>query len=336
MVTSRDSFQVFNENGGKFRLAVINACNLDCFFCHNEAMDNPRAPGARRRADVLGTEDIIAIANAWASLGGDQINLTGGEPLAHPELVEIVEGIDKRGKTRIALNSNAILADRLTRRPRVDAIDVILASLHTLDDETFRTRLGGRAVSDVTNGILALAAHGYRVEINYSLGPTNREHFPSVLDFALEHGLDIKAIALVRSSDREDFYGGEWVDPVWLAACLAARGAVERGVRNAFGGRRTIYRATGRTREIKIEVKNVAAGRLHTDFCRGCLHKAQCGEGIYGVRLGVDGLIKPCLLRRDRYRPIDPRGDLEGQLLDIVHAMVGDWTAASFVTGAPV
>src|SRR4051794_39493647 len=115
----RESLRVFNAHGGKFRLAIINACNLDCFFCHNEGMDNPRAVGARARPAVLATGDLIAIASAWARLGGDQINLTGGEPMAHPELATIVSGIDKRA-TRIALNSNAVLADRLVRRPRLE------------------------------------------------------------------------------------------------------------------------------------------------------------------------------------------------------------------------
>jgi molybdenum cofactor biosynthesis enzyme MoaA len=329
----QQSFKLFNQHGGKFRLAIINACNLDCFFCHNEAMDNPRRGGGRSRSQLT-TDDLIAIASAWARLGGEQINITGGEPMAHPELVRIIEGIDKRA-CRIALNSNAILADRLTRRPRVEAIDVILASLHTMDDATFRDKLGGRAVSDVTGGILALARHGYRVEINYSLGPTNRDHFDAVLDFALANDLDLKAIALVRSNEEAGFYGGEWTSPSWLAERLAARGATELGTRDAFGGRRTTLRATGASRAIRIEVKNIAAGRLVTEYCRGCLHKSQCGEGIYGLRIGTDALIKPCLLRRERYRPVDPTGDLAAQLLATVHAMVGDWRAARFVTGAP-
>src|SRR5205809_7713405 len=104
MQDALESFRVFNANGGKFRLAIINACNLDCFFCHNEAMENPRTPGVRATKAKLGTPDIVAIASAWARLGGDQINITGGEPMAHPDLVAIVRAIDKRS-TRIALNS---------------------------------------------------------------------------------------------------------------------------------------------------------------------------------------------------------------------------------------
>jgi molybdenum cofactor biosynthesis enzyme MoaA len=327
-----DSFRTFNEGGGKFRLAILNTCNLDCFFCHNEAMDNPRR--GPWRPDELSVEDLIAIASAWAALGGDQINLTGGEPLAHPDLVRILTSIDKR-TTRIALNTNAILAPRLLARPKLDAIDLILASLHSVDDAFFRDRLGGKgAAATATNvmaQIAALRRHGYQVEINFSLSGANRDGFDRVLDFALAHDLDLKAIALVRSDTTPGFYGGDWVDPAWVTERLAARGAVEGKTRQAFGGRKTAYRIG----TSKIEVKNIAAGRLRTDFCRGCLHQGECGEGIYGLRIGVDGLVKPCLLRKDKHKPVDRSLGWERLLLDTVHAMVGDWSRAVFVTGAP-
>lgn len=327
-----ESFRTFNEGGGKFRLAIVNVCNLDCFFCHNEAMDNPRR-GAWT-PDTLTADDLVGIADAWARLGGAQINITGGEPLAHPDFVGLVSRIDK-GATRIALNTNAILADRLLGGPRVEAIDLILASLHSVDDAFFRDQLGGRgaaaSATKVMANIAALAAHGYKVEINFSLSGANRDGLDAVLDFALEHGIDLKAIALVRSSCDPAFYGGDWVDPAWISERLAARGAKATGTRDAFGGRKTTYKI-GTT---KIEVKNIATGRLETDFCRGCLVKPQCGEGIYGVRVGVDGVVKPCLLRRDRYRPLDRTRPWDMQILETVDAMVGDWSRARFVTGAP-
>ena len=44
-----NSFKYFNQKGGKFRVTVVNRCNFNCFFCHNEGMDNPREPGAHLR-----------------------------------------------------------------------------------------------------------------------------------------------------------------------------------------------------------------------------------------------------------------------------------------------
>jgi molybdenum cofactor biosynthesis enzyme MoaA len=38
------SFEYFIKAKAKFRVAIINRCNMNCFFCHNEAMENPRLP----------------------------------------------------------------------------------------------------------------------------------------------------------------------------------------------------------------------------------------------------------------------------------------------------
>jgi GTP 3',8-cyclase len=324
-----ERFRVFNERGGKFRVAILNVCNLDCFFCHNEAMANPRRGGVAKPA--LDDEAVIRLINAFTRLGGRQVNLTGGEPLAHPRLVPLLDAIEKRN-TRVVLNTNAILASRLSKHPKVANLDAVFASLHTTSDEVFREQLGGKRIEDVKRGILALKHAGYEVQINYSLGPYNVSEFDAVLDFALANALDLKAIALVRSSEEPGFYGGEWIEPGWLSEALAARGAALVREDSGLGGHTTTYRIGAST----VKIKNVARGRLRTDFCRGCLQAGQCGEGIYGLRVGVDGLMKPCLLRRERFRPLRDDASYEDQVLATIGEMVGDPSRAKFVGGAPL
>jgi cyclic pyranopterin phosphate synthase len=313
-----ESFRIFNERGGKFRVAIVNVCNLDCFFCHNEGMANPRRgeEGKARTGDAA----LRAIVNAFTALGGRQVNLTGGEPLAHPRLHEFLDGIDKRGTTTV-LNTNAVLADRLLCRPKHPNLDQIFASLHATDDGVFRAKLGGRA-APVLRNIPALRDHGYDVQINYSLGAYNLAEFDSVLDFALAHRIPLKAIMIVAP-------GPDGIDPDALSKRLAGRGAVEVEAKENLGGFTTLYRIGG----VPVKVKNVARGRLVTGFCDGCPHEARCGEGIYGLRVGVDGLWKPCLLRRERYRAVgaDPREEI----LDAIHAMIGDWSRARFSSASP-
>lgn len=311
-------------------MAVTHLCNLDCFFCHNEGMAGPRRADRAAASPRLGFEALVGIASAHGALGGRQINITGGEPLARPDLVDLLQAIDKRD-ARLVLNTNAVLADRLLDRPRLDAIDGILASLHTTSDAVFRDRLGGRSAARVMENIVALARHGYAVEVNYSLGPYNRDEFSDVLEFCVRNRLALKAIALVRPHEGEGFYGGDWVDPRWLERLLTGRGAEAVGVRDALGGRTTTYALGGS----RVKVKNVARGRLHTDLCDGCPHQAACGEGVYGLRVGVDGLWKPCLLRHDAYRPVDVNRPYDEQILERIDAMVGERARARFVAGPP-
>ncbi|MCC6998796.1 MAG: radical SAM protein [Deltaproteobacteria bacterium] len=318
-------FETFNALGGKFRVAVTGVCNLRCFFCHNEAM----GPMGARIDEVLSPSDLVAICDAYAALGGKQINITGGEPMARPDLPELLQAIDKRA-TRLVLNSNGLLHERLTSIPRVTAVDTILVSLHTLDDAVFRRDLGGKSTDKLTQSILALRAHGYQVKLNLSLGPHNAAGIEPVVRWAHGHGLDLKIISLVRPNSEPDFYHGSWVDPARLEALLDSLGT--RGdTREQLGGRITEWRAERST----LELKNIARGRLRTDFCAGCAHERQCGEGIYGLRLGIDGVAKPCLLRRERFSRLDGSRSWREQILDLVASMVGDFHNARFETGAP-
>ena len=323
-------FRRFVAEGGKFRVAVVNACNLDCFFCHNEAMANPRRLGKAAGRGRLSLLELAKLSSAYAALGGAQINVTGGEPLAERGLFEFLDALEER-EARVVLNTNAVLAERLLERPKIAKITGILASVHTTRDDQFRERLGGKSAQAVLRNVVALAEHGYAVELNYSLGPYNRDEFSEVLDFSQRSGLPLKAIALVRPHEDPGFYGGDWVDPRWLERVLAKRGAREVGRQSALGGTTTTYDLGG----TRVKVKNVARGRLRTDFCRGCQHESSCGEGIYGLRLGVDGLFKPCLLRQERFTAIDPERGYAEQILEQISAMVGAWERAEFRGGAP-
>ena len=119
------------------------------------------------------------------------MNITGGEPLARKDIVDILRKIKKRG-TRIVLNSNVLLAQRLLKEPKIDNIDAIFASLHTTEGKVFKekvsktqrsatikihglNKLGYSAsgAQEVMDNMVKLKQHGYKVQINYSLGSYN-------------------------------------------------------------------------------------------------------------------------------------------------------------------
>ena len=329
-----EQFALFNERGGKFRIAVVNICNLDCFFCHNEAMPNPRSPaqsGACRPQRRIGDEQLLGIINAYTALGGRQVNITGGEPLAHSDIVGFLRAIEAR-QTQIVLNTNAVLAQRLLKVPPIPSLSAILASLHTVDDGKFRRQLGGRSAKQVMQNIVALSQHGYAVQINYSLGAYNQAEFETVLEFSIAHQIPLKAIAFVRPNDEPQFYRGKWIDPRWLAQVLGRRGARKVAQKEGFGGRTTQFELQG----VGIKLKNIARGRLRTDFCDGCAQEHLCGEGIYALRGGVDGWWKQCLLRQERFEPIRADQSYQAQILSLIGRMVGDWSRSRFETGAPL
>ena len=182
------------------------------------------------------------------------MNITGGEPLTHPGFFALMDELATiKNDTRVVLNSNGVLARRLLARPPLTALDGILVSLHTTSPKLFRSLLHGNSVARLMRDIVALAKHGYAVELNYSLGPYNAESFEEVLDFCVANHLDLKVIALVRPHDGQDFYGGQWVEPAFIETMLRSRAATFIDEREALGGHRSRHRLA----DSIITVKNI-------------------------------------------------------------------------------
>jgi MoaA/NifB/PqqE/SkfB family radical SAM enzyme len=191
----------------------------------------------------------------------------------------------------VILNSNVLLAQRLLKEPKIDNVDAIYASLHTTDAKLFKEKLGtaASAARTVMDNMILLKKHGYRVQINYSLGDYNKDEFAKVLEFAMEQGIHLKAIALIRPHDKEGFYGGDWINPNWAEQIVEKddRYHLRRvASREGFGGRTITWsQETKEGEAVTVEVKNIATGRLLTDYCKGCRYLHQCGYVCLGLMM---------------------------------------------------
>ena len=111
------------------RVSVTDKCNFRCRYCMP-------AEGLEwlRRDEILTFEEIARLVRVMASIGVNEIRLTGGEPLVRrdlPELVRILAAIP--GIADLSLTTNGVLLDRLAG-PLVEAglrrINVSLDSLN--------------------------------------------------------------------------------------------------------------------------------------------------------------------------------------------------------------
>lgn len=99
-------------------LHATRSCNLACAHCETAA-----GPGA----GPLITATAWRTALPWLKLQGyEQVCITGGEPLVHPQLAALV-GSSRAAGLRVMLVSNGLLADKPSPR-----IDPVLAQLDGL------------------------------------------------------------------------------------------------------------------------------------------------------------------------------------------------------------
>jgi MoaA/NifB/PqqE/SkfB family radical SAM enzyme len=91
------------------QLVAIRRCNLACAYCNE--YDNFSGP--------VPLEEMIRRIDHLAALGSTAITLTGGEPLLHPELDEIIQRIRGHGiMAGILTNGYLLTADRIERLNR--------------------------------------------------------------------------------------------------------------------------------------------------------------------------------------------------------------------------
>ena len=91
----------------KLRISLSEVCNMACTYCVTSLSDHKRSP------DELNSNQMLYLVRILKEHAGiEKVRLTGGEPLLHSEVVNIVSGISKMGINSIGLTSNGQLLAR--------------------------------------------------------------------------------------------------------------------------------------------------------------------------------------------------------------------------------
>jgi radical SAM protein with 4Fe4S-binding SPASM domain len=127
-------------------IEITNACNFKCTWCPDDVMDRRR--GFMKKEKVLRLLDEVAEKRPWLGPLYPVKLHQMGEPMLHPDLVEIVAHAEGRGVS-IELNTNCglITQEKVDGLFRAGLTNLIL-SYQTPDTESFKTRKAPRLVFD--------------------------------------------------------------------------------------------------------------------------------------------------------------------------------------------
>lgn len=172
---------------GKIRLIVAGACNLACFYCHNEGQEKHEA-----LMDMELVDRVCALATSSDS-PLREVTISGGEPLLHPKIEQIVARFAALG-TPVTMVSNAtLLNDKLIHGLRVAGLAKIRIGLDSLRAGKPRPSPGHLPSSASVPATVDLAVSaGLPVEINTVLTKYNAREIGDLAEFAVRRGLSIK------------------------------------------------------------------------------------------------------------------------------------------------
>ena len=173
------------------RISVIDSCNLNCYYC------NPQDNNKKCQAiNILSVKKVLCIVRAATRLGITHFRLTGGEPLLHPQIDEMVSQIKKIPSVRsVSLTTNAVLLAQHAKQLKEAGIDSINVSLDTIDASEYEHITKKPLLHKVEHGIDAAIECGIRVKINVVLTP--QTDVVALTRYASKKGTDIRFIEMM-------------------------------------------------------------------------------------------------------------------------------------------
>ena len=173
------------------RISVIDSCNLNCYYC------NPQDNNKNCQAiNTLSVKKVLCIVRAATRLGITHFRLTGGEPLLHPQIDEMVSQIKKiPGVRSVSLTTNAVLLAQHAKQLKEAGIDSINVSLDTIDASEYEHITKKPLLDKVEHGIDAAIECGIRVKINAVLTP--QTDVVALTRYVAKKGTDIRFIEMM-------------------------------------------------------------------------------------------------------------------------------------------
>lgn len=188
------------------RISLTDRCNLRCVYCMpKEGLQ------WQPRADQLSVDEIVRVVETAAQGGVRRVRLTGGEPLVHPHMVEIVRRIASiQNIEGVSLTTNAMLLERLAH-PLADAgLKRVNISLDSLDADKFKRITRGGDLTRVWKGIAAAErAHLAPIKLNTVIvRGLNADELPTLAQLTMENDWHARFIEVMPIGNVQDWGEG--------------------------------------------------------------------------------------------------------------------------------
>ncbi|MBK5275766.1 MAG: radical SAM protein [Desulfuromonadales bacterium] len=254
-------------------IAVTGACNLACRHCWVES-------GVSSAPGHVAVRTLYRLLEEFAALGGEGVRFTGGEPLCHPEWLELMRFSRSIGFRTLSLQTNGMLFkdEHMAALGELDfsglSIQISLDGATAAAHDLVR---GQGAFAGTLDGILRLVQQGLAQRISLFMTEMrhNLDDIPAILEFAERMGIP-------------SFSSGALV----LCGRAAEESAVAPPDTEQYLRLLERYDADPRFRELYRKIGRVAA----LEWRSGCDPRSEGCTFVENPYLTAAGTLYPCVL----------------------------------------
>jgi radical SAM protein with 4Fe4S-binding SPASM domain len=167
-------------------LQITSRCNLACLHCYQ---------GTPSPVD-LPLESAVAIADQFEEMGGLKLLISGGEPMLHPRIFDLIDRTAGLLVRRVLITNGTLIDDRNVNRLSVQEVQISLDGWEH-GHEAVR---GAGSFGKAMRGIGLARAAGIAVSIATMIHRENLDEFDRIADFvqeidAVSWGIDLPCAA---------------------------------------------------------------------------------------------------------------------------------------------
>jgi cyclic pyranopterin phosphate synthase len=286
------------------RVSLTDRCDLACVYCRPSRNDGY----FDKRLD---DDAWKAMVRALVRAGVKRVRVTGGEPLLHPRVTELVAFIAGLGVEDLALTTNATRLEELARPLRDAGLRRLTVSLDSLSPERFARITRGGRLDRVLAGIEAARGAGFE-ELKTNtvvLRHHNDDELDAIVQWAWARGIVPRFIELMRIGEGAKLPADRLVGLGEMRTSLAHLLSDDTGAIDPERGPAKYVRAR---RDPRLRVGFIT-GTTDT-YCDTCDR----------MRVASDGTLRPCLATNDGVAgmALAKAGDVDG----LVRAISEAWS----------
>jgi len=286
------------EELGKLPLfvAVNRGCDMQCWYCTEHGENR-----SVERGRILGDELDQTIAAAYES-GVRTFRFTGGEPTLLNSLGEIMRTTQDLGEdVRIALTTNGTGLEKVLPTLAQLKNPSVFLSVDSYDDLRDSTAGAGRKLdkwlSPHIRDLVEKTPENVDLRFNVVLTSANQEQLPRIIDFAVEHGIDVKIFELLLRDYH--YVSGRTTQEAFMSQYVSVRSLLT-GFQEKYGepipypgtGGRGMPMYAFQAGESQIVFFDSNAGSHYGEVCDTC-PLFPCQEGLYAMTLDSNGVLHP-------------------------------------------
>ncbi|MBW4551185.1 MAG: GTP 3',8-cyclase MoaA [Aphanocapsa sp. GSE-SYN-MK-11-07L] len=262
------------------RISLVDRCNFRCQYC----MPDEAELKFLAQTEVLTTEELLhLLQEVLIPVGFTRFRLTGGEPLLHPGVVEIVQAIAELPQVEdLSLTTNGYLLPKLAEKLYAAGLRRINISLDSLIPTTFDQIVGRRGRwQQVWQGIQAAHRVGFDpLKLNVVVIPgVNDQEITDLAALSLDRNWHIRFIEFMPIGNADLFGQRGWIPSEQLRQQIRDRWGLTSGQVQG-NGPAEVFQIPGAQGTVGF------ISQMSECFCDRCNR----------MRLSADGWLRPCLL----------------------------------------